>query len=351
MKLFKTLTVAVLLVALICCPLRASAISADAVVTDFKQQQIDAIHTELNELAAEERMLSFMSESEASTLSADYAAQLEAINSQEKALTDRLEVLGVHTVDPNNPEDIARLEEIVMGNTNSTANLPDLPGVDNLADWYTVTQHGGTTYVNGVEYNYAFIYVTDNKGTAHSPLTVSKTATLIGQESTALWDLIDYPFSFSFSSYLGTIPSGWTGSWTIGSAFPALNSLNQSAPISSSGDDIYRMTIRSVTQMLYCYVYFPNGGWVQCGVHASNISYYRTEYFLANIGGIPYGFDKSYPTVTSSTGNSAVSYVTNYISNNDFGLYQIGTFSVNSATGNSVVFEPGFAQYPYHLMW
>lgn len=351
MKLFKALTVAVLLVGLICCPLRASAISTDAVVTDFKQQEIEAIHTELNQLAAEERILSMMIESGLSKNVADLTAQQKAINSQEKALTDRLEALGVHTVDPNNPEDIARLAEIVLGNTNSTANLPDLPGVDNLADWYTVTQHGGTTYVNGVEYNYAFIYVTDNKDTAHSPLTVSKTATLIGRESTALWDLVIYPFSFTLSSYLGTIPSGWTGSWTIGSAFPALNSLNQSAPISSSGDDIYRMTIESVTQMLYCYVYYPNGGWVQCGVKASNVSYNRTERFFANIGGITYGFDKSYPTVTSSTGIPAVTYATNYVTSGDFGIHQIGTFSVNSSSSNSVVFEPGFAQYPYHLMW
>lgn len=59
MKKFKTMTIAILILGLICFPLRASAISEISTAIDAKQQEIDALFTELNELAAAEYFFIF----------------------------------------------------------------------------------------------------------------------------------------------------------------------------------------------------------------------------------------------------------------------------------------------------
>lgn len=354
MKLFKRLIVAFLAFSLICCPLRTSAISDNAVVTDSKQQEIDALFTELNELALQERMLQVKQEKGISTAAANNAIQLESINSRQAALKSQLEKLGVHTIDPNNPADMAQLEEVVLGsmNTNSTASIPNPPNLSSIANCYSLSQYNGTTTVNGVVYNYSYIYVTDDKEYSRSPLTIfNQQNILVGGESTVLRDLLAYNFSFLLSSYLGTTPSGWALSWTLGNIFEGLDSYDDDSVVSVRGNSgIYHMVMGSVTQMMYCYVYIPNSGWVLCGVKAPNISYARMEYMAANIDGQPFVKPKPYSDVTSSTGISAVLYARNYINGSGCDTDRIGSFRINTYGGNYVRFTPGFAELPGHLI-
>lgn len=353
MKFLKRMMVAALILGLICCPLRVAAISYDSIVVDCKQQEIDALLAELNELAAEEHVFLAMDESDFSSVTTNNTQRQKSINDRQACLENRLESLGVHTIDPNNATDMAQLAEVVLGNStgNSTAAIPDPPDLAAIADCYTLSQHNGSVYVNGTKYDYSCIYVTDNKGYNRSPLTASQTSNvLVGKESTVLRDLLDYQFSFGFSSYLGMIPGGWLANWAIGSAFTVLNSLNENSTISYRGNNnIYNMSMISVTQMMYCYVFIPNADWELCGVKASNISYARAEYLVANIGGTAYSDAKNYPTVTSHTGISAASYVVNFMNGSGCDVDRIGSFTVSTYGGGSVRFRPGFAEYPVDL--
>lgn len=78
------------------------------------QEEIDNIFAQLNNLATEKRAVeSFVSNYDVNTN--EKASFVTAkIASQEQQLNNRLEALGVHKIDPNNREDIERLEAVVL---------------------------------------------------------------------------------------------------------------------------------------------------------------------------------------------------------------------------------------------
>lgn len=283
------------------------------------------------------------------------------ITTKEALLDMRLEELGVHKIDPNNKADMQHLAEVMLGLSNaptSQENQPYAisapPNLSMLASCYSLYQYSGTYTVNGQSYNYSYIRVTDNKGYSASPLTKSQQNTrLIGRTSTVLSDLLNYQFSFGFSSFLGKIPSGWALNWTIGSAFSVLNSLSSSSSVvsqTSNSKDIYYMGLLSVTEMTYYYVYMPSSNWQLCGARASNISMSRTEALNANINGKAYGETKTYPKIVSSTGSSASTYVTNYVTNGYCKYDTIGYIKINGMGGISTKFTPGFSSSPTGLI-
>lgn len=353
MKFCKRMIVIMLLFGLLCCPLKASAISYASAVAVSNQQEVDALLTELNKLAAEKRVLSAAEQMGLSTVGIDSTWLLASVNNRQAEVLDQLEQHGAHTIDSKNAEDIAQLAEVVLCNANgkATRGTPEPPDLEAIADCYTVTRYNGSTYISGVKYDFVTIYVTDNKDYSRSPLTASEDdIELVGKESTVLADLLDYQFSFGLSQYLGAIPGGWLVDWTIGAVYTALNSLNENSTITyRNNSDIYNMIMLSVTQMMYCYVYIPNADWELCGVCASNIEYTRTESFAANIQGTPYSWSQNYPNVTSNTGRSAASYITNMVRGNGCIFDRIGSISVNTYSGKTVRFRPGFADYPADL--
>lgn len=352
MKLFKTSIIALLLLGLTCSPLKASALTHEISISDSNQQEIDILLKELNELATEERMLSFKNEHGNLMLSSNDQVHLQSINDRQSAIEQRLEELGAHTIDPQNAEDMELLKTIMAGNLNvGNRSVPDPPDWDSFADCYTVTQVQNKYPVNGTNYNYVCYYITDNKGFSGSPLTQIQTSSvLIGKESTLLQDLLAYQFSFAFSSFLGSIPAGWLIDWTIGTVFTALNSYNSNSTISYSGsENIYTMLMGSVTQMMYCYVYLPNAGWVLCGVRASNITFDRIDTFAANIAGSIHIDHCDYDLVTSHSGVYPPAYVINCVNGGNYIIDRIGSFTVNTYNGGTVRFTPGFAAYPVDL--
>ena len=320
---------------------------------DTVQKEIDAIFTELNEMAAEERMAALLAE-ESREIEENVVAIKAQNDHRKQDLENRLESLGVNTIDPNNPDDMASLEEVMLGNGNtSVKSIPDPPNLENLVDCYTLRQYTSSVTVDGTSYKYSYIYVTDDLGYSDSPLTHSKSANkLIGKESTLLSDILDFQFSFGFSSYLGVIPYGWVADWFIGTVFTVLESYNENSIISYEGNDnIYSMTMISVTEMMYIYVYLPDvGEWMLCGTRAPNISYARGEYLAANVDGNAVVDVKKYPTVSSSTGSAASTYVRNYINDRYHKIDYIGSFTVNTYDDETIRFTPGFAQYPGYLI-
>lgn len=320
--------------------------------SDAMQMEIDAIFRELNEMAAEEKMAEILAE-ENSEILEKIAAATAQNNVRKQNLEDRLESLGVNTIDPNNPDDMAALEEVMLGNSDVIGRtIPDPPDLDTFAECYTLQQYTSSVTVDGTSYQYSYIYVTDDKGYSDSPLTHSQTTNiLIGKESTILSDILEYQFSFGFSAYLGTIPGGWIADWAIGTVCAALDSFDENSIISYSGNNnIYNMSMLSVTQMMYVYVYLPNSGWCLCGTRAPNISYARAEYVIANVAGTAVSDTKTYPTVSSSTGSAAYTYARAYINSGFHDIDSIGSFTVDAYDGATVRFAPGFASYPLHLL-
>lgn len=315
------------------------------------QQEIDAIFKELNEMVAEEKMAELLA-AENRMSEQKVAAAKEENNQRKLFLEKRLENLGVNTIDPNNPDDMAALEEVMLGNSGVSArSVPNPPNLSAIANCYTLQQYTSDVTVNGISYPFSYIYVTDNKGYSNSPLTHSQTTNiLIGKKSTILRDILEYQFSFGFSSYLGLIPGGWIADWTIGTVCAALESYNENSIISYSGNNnIYNMSMLSVTQMMYVYVYLPNVGWCLCGTRAPNISYARVEYVIANVEGSAVSKSKNYPTVTSSTGSAAYTYAQAYVNSEYHDIDYIGSFTVNAYESATVRFTPGFAPNPAYL--
>ena len=318
---------------------------------DIIQQEIDAIFTELNEMAAEEKMAEILAE-ENKELEEKVVA-LKAQNDQrEQYLESRLESLGVNTIDSDNPDDMAAIEEVMLGNSGpSVLSILDPPNLETFADCYTLQQYNSSVTVDGTSYQYSYIYVTDNKSYSGSPLTRSqKNEKLIGRKNTVLKDLLEYQFSFGLSSYFGAIPYAWAADWTIGTAFTILNSFDDDVEVTYVGNsDIYTMTILSVTQMMYVYVYLPGSGWCLCGTRAPNISYTRTESMVSNVDGRAVSDAKAYPTVNSSTGSAAFTYARACINGGNHIIDYIGSFTVNAYEDSDVRFTPGFAPYPGQL--
>lgn len=235
------------------------------------------------------------------------------------------------------------------------ASIPNPPDLRSLADCYSLYQYTGTTTVNGVSYNYSYIRVTDNKGYSRSPLTSSENIHLVEPMNTVLSDLLNYNFSFGFSSFLGSKSFGWALNWTIGNVTTIFDSFAKNSSVTYRGNsDIYNMSLLSVTQMQYCYVYMPSGNWMLCGVNSPSISFTRTESIVANVNGTAKSYSKNYPTVTSSTGISPVGYVSNYVKSESTLFDSIGSFTVSKQLGKnaqkiSTTFIPGFCRYPAYL--
>lgn len=320
---------------------------------DTIQQEIDSIFTELNEMVAEEKMIELLMK-ENEEMGGKLAAVKAENDLRQQYLESRLESLGVNTIDPDNPDDMAVLEEVMLGNSGaSVLSIPDPPDLETFANCYTLRHFISTTTVDGTSYRFSYIYVTDDKGYSGSPLTCSQTSNkLIGRESTVLRDILDYQFSFGFSSYLGIVPGGWVADWAIGTVCAALESFDENSVISYTGnDDIYNMSMLSVTQMMYVYVYKPDiCDWRLCGTSASNISYTRAEYVIANVAGKAVSDAKDYPTMSSSTGSGARTYVRTYIQDGYHDIDPIGFFTVQAYNGVTISFTPGFASYPGQLV-
>lgn len=353
-RMFKVLCVVLVMALLspnVFASISTSQVPLDDAAIDPNQREIDALFTELNELAMEEYLLSSSNEDELSTASTQTTARMNAINARESELNARLEQLGVHEIDPNNAEDMAQLQEVMMGSmmVNGTESVPNPPDLSDYALLYTLQQYNGTTQVNGVTYNYSYIYVTDNKRYANSPLTIDSGAcAMVGRRSMTITDILDMSFSFAAEELVGTLP--WGLRWTVSSLFEILETKPGSASVTYyNNQDIYSLNIHAKTQMMYCYVYMPVMGWTLCGTKAPNITFTRSDYLDAIIDG-EYETDSSVTTSTVSTGVSAVTYARNYVQGSGHVVHQYGWFSVEGEYGIVVTISPGFATYPAQLI-
>lgn len=246
-----------------------------------KDDQIDRLFSELNDIALQDK------------LAAQSNTPLEAASYQERAnskasINNQLESLGVHLLDPNSPEDMAKFEEVVYSEYEnsgiSPSSIEDKPNVSNIANRYSVYEYTGTVKLDNVYHDYLYYTVVDNKGS--NGLTENKfECQIIGGGTYTFIDLLNYSFNFVLSSYLGSTPKGLLATWGFGAIFEGLDAYEGSTIVTAS-NPLYILTLTSVTSMRYYYLYREDLDiWVQAGSSATLIDYARSDTLSGNFGG------------------------------------------------------------------
>lgn len=100
-----------------------------------------------------------------------------------------------------------------------------------LANLYSIYEYNGTRTIKGKTYDYKYYRVIDNKGYVDSPLTESELIVPAAKVNTTIGALLDYNFSYGFSTFLGFIPGGSIADWVLGNIFTALESYNLNSSV------------------------------------------------------------------------------------------------------------------------
>ena len=319
---------------------------------DIKQNEIDEIFTELNQMAMAEQFGEF--------LDVDRNTSLALTKDTRRTELDaRLEELGVNKIDPNNEEEMAFFLEVVGGSTEESAesasNVPPPPDLAALANCYSLYQYEGTYNVDGTTYPFSYIRVVDDKGYAGTQLTQGKNeahpieTNWISQTGSILVrDLLNYNFSFGLSAFLGSFANGWAVDWTIGTLSTVFGSISNPNTTYAT-NALYTATWFSITQMTYYYVY--DGGWNLAGSKASNVEIGRSEALFANVGGDVESDTIDYPE-KNFRANGAWSwneYVQAYVRTGTVRYDSLGTLTMNGL-GSTTTFTPCFAPTPTALI-
>lgn len=306
-----------------------------------KQEQIDALFTELNNLALEKKMQNELHTETYST------ASLSKISSMETQIEKELEDLGVNKIDPSNEEDISRLATIVNSTSHSMRSTFDF---SMLANVYSIYDYDGTYTINGTSYEYQYYRVIDNKGYVDTTLTTAELIVPVAKVHTTIGALLDYNFSYGFSSFLGLLPYGNIADWFLGNIFTALDSYSANSPVVyNNNTGIYSINMISVTAMTYYYIKV-NGLWYQCGSRAGDVSFGRVDSISANINGQPYTDAKTYPNWRSSTGHSWYWYLENFVATAWPRHDELGSIDVYRDSTKVHTFTPAFISNPWGLI-
>lgn len=338
-----------------------------AIIEEAEQAQIDNIFHELNIIAIEKANKDYLESlgvfndeilEEMGLASFDsFISERDAVYRQrELELEERLETLGVHKIDPSNPEDREFLDEFSMsfgqdssnnslGLTGTNEPAPDLNAVANL---YTLFKRDGTKTYNNKTYEYRYIKVIDNKG--YNGLTLIETVDPAKNLTNAqLKNILTYNFGYIVSTLLSSTPAGLVTDWTLGNIFNVLKN-KPNAVISSSNGPIYRVTHTGVTSMTYYYL--NNNGWRLIGVGAET-DIIRDDYFAANVDGKPttdYHKDSFSIKTSGIWSNYVEAYLANMSSYPSYCLVnEIGYITIRGYQ-NNLTYTPPYARYPSDLV-
>lgn len=284
----KIVAIVVVLSFLVSMTANAAHISANDNVELKKETQIKELLAELNDLALQQNMIN----SQRSKLStSEYVVTKTGISQKQEELEDSLSALGAKILDPDNEDDMERFATVVYGSpartdeaSSSVATLNSLPNLSQYARCYTITEVEDTVLVDGEYYDTVTYYVTDNKNTGG--LTKSGNASwFTTTKSTLIEDLLSYNFGFLFSSFLGEHDLV-IADWILGNLFPVFNSFDDDVVVSLGGGNAYSITVHTVVQMAFHYVYLPGMmSWTACGSTATYMSGTRSDAVHANVGG------------------------------------------------------------------
>lgn len=309
----------------------------------YKEQQIDELFLELNNIALKKYMAdNNLVPSSTFTDRDNYEGAILDIE-------ESLEALGTHKIDPNNPEDMESFLEIVGGAPMIYSGSDDDPLESSVIPYYYgVYQTKNSVTIDNISYDYRVIRVVDEKG--RGGLTSSCNVGLISGESSLLRDLLAYNFSFVLNKYLGTLPHSAFTEWSLGNISTVFDSYtgDEIVTVAKNATEMYNMQLMSITEMRYYFLYIPEyAEWNIIGSKA-NLSFTRNEAFVGNIKGKLVNETKEYPIVNSSTGDgvSARIICRDFLSSRRAQNYPIGSLTITSQLNNSkrkiLVFEPKY---------
>lgn len=359
-----SMILAMILVFVTACPVFAEELDTDGLDKDNlliwgeeeREHKIDALLSKINALAAARKMAELSNKNsldKTSRLSAN--SVLAEIDAQTALLEEKLSGLGVTKISPDDVQQMQQLKELVVetskndpySNAGRSAGEPDL---EFLATKYSLYRWGGTYDINGQEYDYVAIKVTDNKkGNGLTKLAVKQV--LSRKTNTTIEELIEYNCSFGLSQFLGTIPYGWVLEWSLGNVFTVLNSYNPSTSVTlyEGNAGIHMMTLMSVTQMQYIFINTPSTGWVICGSKASDVEFTGSQTLAVKVGSHPHVPSADLPYANSSTGWNIRGYLENYVATGNRMNHYIGSLKINGFDGTYVYFSPVFVVNPTSL--
>lgn len=305
-----------------------------------KQEEIDILFSELNELALDMKL-----GTEKGLYSTDNLKKQTEI---ENELFER----GVVKIDPTDSVAVEQFAEITLSSANqegvSRANT--VFDFDMIANVYSIYDYSGTYTINGETYDYEYYRVVDNKGYVDHTLTYSELLTPIGRVSTTIGALLEYNFSYGMSAFLGVLPAGSLLDWGLGNIWAALESYSDNTPVVFSDDDgIYAINIIAVTSMTYYYIK-DGGTWYNCGSRANDVSFARVDSMTANIDGEAFAESEPATKWNSSAGHSWYWYLEEFIENNRVVHNSIGSIDIYKDDELVGEFEPVYVRNPYGLI-
>lgn len=311
--------------------------------TALKEEKIDLIFQELNQLAMQDNLENLYKKPTRS-------ANMQARNERRLYLNNQLEELGVHLLDPNSPEDMARFEDVIYSEYKNSKTSPlsidDKPNVEYFADRYAIYEFSGNVKIRNENYSYVNYRVVDSKG--YGGLTKNEAnITMIDEENTVVADLLSYTFEFGVDQFLGSLPHALLLDWTLGGIFTVFDSYDDTSTVSSSSP-MYVLALSSITEMMYYYVYRDDLQiWVQAGSSALDVQFSRHDYFSANING-KLETDEFDSEGNSSTNLFYADYYENLIYNRTETHSDIGYFTIEGPS-RDYEFEPCYYRALYLL--
>lgn len=328
-----------------------------------KQEQIDRLLEELNRLNAEKAYDSYTvkeavqaeESADAEGLAAGAGIWEDSYAIEEKEYEAKLEKLGVHKVEPSNPEDMAMLEamrkDMASGDDGISATASGgvydtAPDFNMIANVYTLYIYDGT--YEG--YNYRYIKVRDNKG--YNGLHYyqdNNLATNIGASTVS--SVLNYNFGYAVSSLLGLLPYGMVLDWTLGNIFTALSGVNASV-VSSGQGTFYGVRHNGVTEMTYYFFY--NDGWRHIGTNGT-ATVIREDYFYGNVNGMPVSETPKTTFTIKGSHNIWHDYVKNYAEvmsgrPNYCDIDNFGKLTIKGYNNKNYYYAPVFAEMPNDLI-
>lgn len=340
-----------------------STMSPDKVEME-KQERIDKLFEELNRLDVEKaydcravkNAVQAENSADAEGLAAGMRIREESYAVKEKKYEAELEKLGVHKVEPSNPEDMAMLEamrqDMALGNdgisTAASGGIYDTaPDFSMIANVYTLYIYDGTYR----DYEYRYIIVRDNKG--YNKLYYYQDNNLaVNIGASAVSSVLNYNFGYAVSSLLGLLPYGMVLDWTLGNLFSALSGVDASV-VSSGQENFYGVRHNGVTEMTYYYIY--NNGWRHIGTSGS-AEVIRTDYFYGNVNGSPVSENPKTNFTIRSRQNNWWAYIDNYVQAASAGrpnycnIDNFGKITIKGYNGRTYYYAPAFAETPNDLL-
>lgn len=232
-----------------------------------KQEEIDGIFREINQIALEKAHAEFLDSfdlykdsDEKTNLNNRISGKerVKLLEEREKELNLDLDKLNVRKIDTDDENDMAILSELSEASINSDQTLlsnptDTAPDLKALATAFTLYTYDGTYNYKGATHTYRYIRVIDNKG--HGTLVLNNEYDAVQKNiaQSVMSSVLSYNFGFAFSAFLGTVPVyGLIADYTLGTIFSVLDGVsNASSVVASGSESLYRIFMSSQTEMCY----------------------------------------------------------------------------------------------------